>query len=49
MRTKTFESKVQKRVSLHEMKDAVKEYKENMTAGKFLVYPQYEAPSENKE
>lgn len=39
MRTKTFESNVNKRVSLHEMKEALKEYKQNMSAGKVVIYP----------
>ena len=49
MRNKTLASKVQKRVSLFEMKDAIVEYKQNMTAGKYVVYPHQDAPLNGQE
>lgn len=42
-------SEVQKRVSLFEVKEAIPEYKKNMTAGKFLIYPQQEGKTDTKE
>jgi hypothetical protein len=33
---------VAKRISLFEVREAIPEYKKNMTAGKYLVYPQQE-------
>ena len=39
---KTIHSEVAKRVSLFEVREAIPEYKKNMTAGKYLVYPQQE-------
>ena len=38
----TFKAEVQKRVSLFEVREAIPEYKKNMTAGKYLIYPQWE-------
>jgi NADPH:quinone reductase-like Zn-dependent oxidoreductase len=39
---RTIHSEVAKRVSLSEVREAIPEYKKNMTAGKYLVYPQQE-------
>ena len=36
---KTIYTEVAKRISLFEVKDAIPEYKKNMTAGKYLIYP----------
>ena len=36
---KTIHSEVAKRVSLFEVREAIPEYKKNMTAGKYLIYP----------
>lgn len=37
--TKGLHSEVAKRVSLWEVREAIPEYKKNMTAGKYLIYP----------
>ena len=37
---KTIYSEVAKRISLLEVREAIPEYKKNMTAGKYLIYPQ---------
>lgn len=39
---KTIHSEVAKRVSLFEVREAIPEYKKNMTAGKYLIYPNQE-------
>ena len=39
---KTIHSEVAKRVSLFQVKEAIPEYKKNMTAGKYLIYPHQE-------
>lgn len=39
---KTIHSEVAKRISLFEVREAIPEYKKNMTAGKYLIYPQQE-------
>ncbi len=36
---KTIHSEVAKRISLFEVREAIPEYKKNMTAGKYLIYP----------
>ena len=36
---KTFHSEVAHRISLFEVRDAIPEYKKNMTVGKYLIYP----------
>jgi len=40
-----FHSEVAKRISLFEMKESIPIYKQNMTAGKYLVYPNQEPPT----
>ncbi|TNV77752.1 hypothetical protein FGO68_gene2007 [Halteria grandinella] len=42
-----FKSDVAKRVSLFEIKDAIMEYKANMSKGKYIVYPQQEPTPED--
>jgi len=37
---KTIHSEVAKKISLFEVREAIPEYKKNMTAGKYLIYPQ---------
>ena len=40
--SKDIHSEVAKRISLWEVRDAIPEYKKNMTAGKYLIYPHQE-------
>ncbi len=44
-----FSSEVQKRVSLSEVKEAIPEYKKNMTAGKYLIYPHKKSAEEEEK
>lgn len=39
MANATLESKIAKRITLHEVDKGIEEYKANMTAGKYLVLP----------
>ncbi len=39
---KSIHSDVAKRISLFEVREAIPEYKKNMTAGKYLIFPQLE-------
>lgn len=39
MKEKTFHSKVAARISLDEFAEGMSKYQENMTAGKYIVYP----------
>ena len=43
--TKGIHSDVAKRISLWEVREGIPEYKKNMTAGKYLIYPHQEKPS----
>jgi hypothetical protein len=45
MASRAFFSNVHKRVSLFEVREAIADYKANMTAGKYIIYPQQEAPA----
>lgn len=49
MASRVFTSEVQKRISLFEVKEAIPEYKKNMTAGKYLIYPHQDAKSKAEE
>jgi len=49
MASRVFTSEVQKRVSLFEVKEAIPEYKKNMTAGKYLIYPHQDAKPKAEE
>ncbi len=37
--SKSIHSEVGKRISLWEVREGIPEYKKNMTAGKYLIYP----------
>ena len=45
IRNKTFHSQVQKRISLYEVMDSIDDYKKTMTAGKYVIYPFQEKPT----
>lgn len=42
MASGAFHSDVAQRISLFEMKESIPKYKENMTLGKYIVYPHQE-------
>ena len=43
--SKTIHSDVAKRISFWEVREAIPQYKSNMTAGKYLIYPHQEKPA----
>jgi NADPH:quinone reductase-like Zn-dependent oxidoreductase len=45
MANKTFESQIAKRVSMFELREAIAEYKANMSVGKYIIYPQEGPPT----
>jgi hypothetical protein len=42
--SKDIHSEIAKRISLWEVRSGIPEYKKNMTAGKYLIYPHQENP-----